>query len=163
MVNSKSSSIRARGAIHLAALLSTASFVAIAASGAAQAQNQIQAQATQAPPEQVLVTGSLIQGAAAVGVPVSDLRPADFVETGKLSITEVLKSVPALRIDAEASPTYGGGAPAKASHWCRCSMERIRATRCSACVIASAGPTTRGASRRSPLISAMAPIRQRWA
>jgi iron complex outermembrane receptor protein len=113
-VNSTSSNMRMRGAIRLAALLGTASFAAIAASGAAsaQAQNQMTAQAAQAPqgpPEQVLITGSLIQGAAAVGVPVSDLRPADFVETGKLSITEVLKSVPSLRIDAEASPTYGGG------------------------------------------------------
>ena len=110
-MNTNTSNLRARRAIHLAALLGTASFVAMAAGGAAQAQGQMQAQAQapQAPPEQVLITGSLISGTVAVGVPVSDLRPADFVETGKLSLTEILKTVPALRIDAEASPTYGGG------------------------------------------------------
>jgi outer membrane receptor protein involved in Fe transport len=108
-MHSTTSRSRARSAIHFAALLSTASFVAMAASGAAHAQGQAQAQTSQMVPEQVLITGSLISGAVAVGVPVSDLRPADFVETGKLSITEILKSVPALRIDAEASPTYGGG------------------------------------------------------
>jgi len=83
--------------------------MAIAISGA-HAQGNAPVMTAQAePPEQVLITGSLIQGAAAVGVPVNDLREADFVETGKLSITEILKSVPALRIDAEASPTFGGG------------------------------------------------------
>src|SRR5689334_13768795 len=97
---------RAR-ALRSAVLLGTASFMAIAVSGAAQAQPAMTAQAE--PPEQVLITGSLIQGAAAVGVPVSDLRPQDFVETGQLSVTDILKSVPALRIDQEASPTYGGG------------------------------------------------------
>ncbi|HEY4264321.1 MAG TPA: TonB-dependent receptor [Micropepsaceae bacterium] len=114
----KSTSLRSHtcNAVRLAALLGSASFMAMAATEAAWAQGQAtppQNQTAQAlaamPPEQVLVTGSLIQGAAAVGVPVSDLRPTDFVETGKLSITEVLKSVPSLRIDAEASPTYGGG------------------------------------------------------
>jgi iron complex outermembrane receptor protein len=108
--------LRAPSAIRAAALLGTASFLAMAASDPALAQGQVQAQAQaqaqaqgQMVPEQVLITGSLIQGAAAVGVPVSDLRPVDFIETGKLSLTEILKTVPSLRIDAEASPTYGGG------------------------------------------------------
>src|SRR5258706_4645505 len=110
-MNSKASRLRARSAIHFGALLGTASFLALAAGGAAQAQGQVQAQAQTSDmvPEQVLITGSLITGAVAIGVPVSDLRPADFVETGQLTITDILKSVPALRIDAEASPTYGGG------------------------------------------------------
>jgi iron complex outermembrane receptor protein len=101
---------RAR-ALQSAFLLGTASFMAIAITGAAYAQGATTAQNTAQgePPEQVLITGSLIQGAAAVGVPVSDLRPADFVETGKLTLTEILKTVPSLDIDAEASPTYGGG------------------------------------------------------
>ncbi len=60
-------------------------------------------------PETVLITGSLISGAASVGVPVSNLVPQDFAETGQLAINDILKSVPALDIDAEASPTYGGG------------------------------------------------------
>jgi iron complex outermembrane receptor protein len=112
-MNTNILNLRARQAIRLAALLGTASVLAMAAGGAAHAQGaaqpQMQAQAQQMVPEQVLITGSLITGAVAVGVPVSDIRPADFVETGKLSITEILKTVPALRIDAEASPTYGGG------------------------------------------------------
>jgi iron complex outermembrane receptor protein len=89
--------------------------MAIAASGAAYAQNQAQAQATQQAqqqmqvPEQVLITGSLISGAAAVGVPVTALRAQDALETGQLSLNDILKSVPALDIDAQASPTYGGG------------------------------------------------------
>src|SRR5579871_2031965 len=98
---------RAR-ALHSALLLGTASFMAIAVTGAAYAQGNAMT-AQNEPPEQVLITGSLIQGAAAVGVPVTDLRAADFVETGQLTITDILKSVPALHIDAEASPTYGGG------------------------------------------------------
>src|SRR6266550_1544557 len=108
-MNSKTSRARARHALHFAALLGSASFVAMAASGAAQAQGQVQAQASEMVPEQVLITGSLIRGTVAVGVPVSAVTPLDFVETGKLSVTEILKTVPALRIDAEASPTYGGG------------------------------------------------------
>src|SRR5262249_1176426 len=91
---------RAR-AFHSAVLLGTASFMAIAITGAAQAQGNNAMTAQNEPPEQVLITGSLIQGAAAVGVPVTDLRAADFVETGQLTLTDILKSVPALRIDAE--------------------------------------------------------------
>src|SRR5205823_9283799 len=83
-------------------------FLALAASGSALAQGQVMAAGTRVP-EQVLITGSLISGTASVGVPVTDLRPADFIETGQLSLTDILKSVPALHIDAQASPTYGGG------------------------------------------------------
>ena len=65
-----------------ATLLGTASFLTLAASLDAQAQQGAQAPATQvaqaqmagaapeAVPEQVLITGSLIRGTAAVGVPV---------------------------------------------------------------------------------------------
>src|SRR5215467_287966 len=109
-MNSKLLRSRARVSTRLSGLMGSASLVAITTFSAAHAQGQMTAQtAPETPPEQVLITGSLIQGAAAVGVPVSDLRPADFVETGKLSVTEILKTIPALRIDAEASPTYGGG------------------------------------------------------
>src|SRR2546430_200157 len=92
-MNSKTSRLRARGAIYSAALLGTASFMALAAGGAAQAQApapaQPQAQASATPPEQVLITGSLIRGTVAVGVPVSTVTPLDFVEAGKLSVTEI--------------------------------------------------------------------------
>src|SRR4029078_11865608 len=41
--------------------------------------------------------------------PVSALRQAEVIETGQLALDDVLKSVPSLDIDAEASPTYCGG------------------------------------------------------
>src|SRR5579871_3054822 len=54
------------------------------------AQNFVQAQMAQAAPEavpeQVLVTGSLIHGTAAVGVPVTNLGVQDFTETGNTTI-----------------------------------------------------------------------------
>jgi iron complex outermembrane recepter protein len=110
-MNSNTTRPRARTALYVSALLGTASFAVMAASGAAQAQGQpqVQAQAQMAVPEQVLITGSLISGAVAVGVPVSALRTQDVIETGQLALDDVLKSVPSLDIDAEASPTYGGG------------------------------------------------------
>src|SRR5207237_2997650 len=98
-------------ASYLGSLLGTASFLALAATGSALAQGQTaqaQAQGVQVP-EQVLITGSLIAGTASVGVPVTDLRPTDFIETGALSLSDILKTVPSLHIDAQASPTYGGG------------------------------------------------------
>ena len=74
----------------------------MAAGSAAWAQGQVAAQ--EDVPETVLITGSLISGAVSVGVPVSSLRTLDFVETGQLSLTDILKSVPSLDIDAQASP-----------------------------------------------------------
>jgi len=88
----------------VAALLGTASFFALAASAA-----QAQVQAALTPPEQVLVTGSLIRGEAAVGVPVTNFGTQDVLETGQLKLADSLKSVPALQIFAEESPTFGGG------------------------------------------------------
>jgi outer membrane receptor protein involved in Fe transport len=98
---------RARSSLRLAKLFCSASVVAMAAGGAGWA-GEVVAQADDIP-ETVLITGSLIQGAVSVGVPVNSLRTLDFVETGQLGITDILKSVPALDIDAQSSPTYGGG------------------------------------------------------
>lgn len=123
-----------RGAFNLA-LLGTASFLALAQGGAAQAQDhQLQTrplrqqltalqrqqimqaqggalgqQVAQADeiPETVLITGSLISGAVSVGVPVTALRTQEIKETGKFTISEILKSVPSLDIDSQSSPTYG--------------------------------------------------------
>src|SRR6266700_901701 len=58
----------------------------------AQAQT---AQAMQAP-EQVLVTGSLIHGTAAVGVPVTTFGDGDFKTTGSRTIADLFKNVPAV-------------------------------------------------------------------
>src|SRR6185436_5835290 len=82
------------------------SLMAMAAMEAANAQMVAQDMEI---PETVLITGSLIAGTVPVGVPVSNLTPRDFAETGQLTITDILKSIPALDIDAQASPTYGGG------------------------------------------------------
>ncbi len=54
--------------------------------------------------EQVLVTGSLIRGATAVGAPVAKLDTTDFLETGALTTTDVLKNIPAVSLIPSASP-----------------------------------------------------------
>jgi len=60
-------------------------FLTLATSLDAQAQQVAQAQTAQANPmevpEQVLITGSLIRGTAAVGVPVTNLSPAGTYRT----------------------------------------------------------------------------------
>ena len=81
----------------LTTLLSSASFLTLASSTNAIAQQMAQAQVAQAQmaqatelPEQVLITGSLIHGAAAVGVPVR--RPVEVLnvaQPGLLSMRQV--------------------------------------------------------------------------
>jgi hypothetical protein len=97
-----------RSRARLAALLGTASLGAMFASSAAFAQGAMMV-AQDEIPETVLITGSLIAGTVPIGVPVTNLTPRDLAETGQLSLADILKSVPALDIDAQASPTYGGG------------------------------------------------------
>src|SRR6187397_1671513 len=99
---SGSSRRQRRASIRLAQLFCGVSVAAMAAGGAA-AWAQGQPAAQEDIPETVLITGSLISGAVSVGVPVSSLRTLDFVETGQLSLTDVLKSVPSLDIDAQSS------------------------------------------------------------
>src|SRR5206468_11863331 len=85
----------------LASLLGSASLLAMTA-GVAQAQQVAQAQTAQATPmeipEQVLVTGSLIRGAAAVGVPVTNLSPQDSAQTGGLNTAELFRTVAAANV-----------------------------------------------------------------
>ena len=63
----------------LATLLGTASLLTLAHALVAQAQQQVAqgqvAQAQEGVPEQVLITGSLIHGTAAVGVPRPMIKP----------------------------------------------------------------------------------------
>ncbi len=86
----------------LATLLGTASLMTMASAMAAQAQQVAQAQMAQAQPgevpEQVLITGSLIHGAAAVGVPVTNLSPQDFAQTGALTTGDLFRTVPAANV-----------------------------------------------------------------
>src|SRR6266700_360197 len=69
--------------------------VAQAQTAQAQTAQAQTAQAMQAP-EQVLVTGSLIHGTAAVGVPVTTFGDGDFKTTGSLTIADLFKNVPAV-------------------------------------------------------------------
>ena len=73
---------RAYGA-RLATLLGTASFLTMGNAIDAHAQAEV-AQAEEIP-ETVLITGSLIRGTAAVGVPVTNLSPMDFAVSGALT------------------------------------------------------------------------------
>jgi outer membrane receptor protein involved in Fe transport len=80
----------------LTALLGTASFFTIYHAIGVQAQQVAQAQVAQATevPEQVLVTGSLIHGAVAVGVPVTNLGTQDFAQTGALTTADLFRTIP---------------------------------------------------------------------
>src|SRR5215510_6027101 len=80
-------------AMRLAALLQTASVFALAGASDAQAQGEMVAQAEEIP-ETVLITGSLIRGTAAVGVPVVNLAPQDFAMTGSLTAADLFRSIP---------------------------------------------------------------------
>src|SRR5882724_9361549 len=51
-------------------------------------------------PENVLITGSLIRGTVAVGVPVVNLSPMDFAQTGALTTADLFKNFPAANIQS---------------------------------------------------------------
>jgi iron complex outermembrane receptor protein len=93
----------------LAALLGSASLLTLA-SATAQAQMVAQGQMAQAEevPENVLITGSLIRGAAAVGVPVTNLSPQDFAMTGALTTADLFRTVPAATVSPGPVATQSG-------------------------------------------------------
>src|SRR5260370_6943437 len=86
----------------LTTLLSSASFLTLVNAMSAQAQQVAQAELAQAAPmevpEQGLITGSLIHGTAAVGVPVTNLSTQDFAQTGAVTTSELFRSVPAANV-----------------------------------------------------------------
>src|SRR6267378_5226644 len=96
----------------ITALLGTASFLTLATSLSAQAQQVAQAQTAQAAPmevpEQVLITGSLIRGTAAVGVPVTNLSPQDFAQTGALTTADLFRNVPSANVSPGPVATNSG-------------------------------------------------------
>jgi iron complex outermembrane recepter protein len=67
------------------------------------------AQAIQQLPESVLVTGSLIHGAPAIGVPVTSFSNDDFKQTGALTIGNLLGTVAAVYELTQNDVTAGGG------------------------------------------------------
>src|SRR5258706_12817662 len=96
----------------LAILMGSASLLTRASAIAAQAQQVAQAQMAQANPqevpEQVLVTGSLIRGTAAVGVPVTNLSPRDFAQTGALPTADLFRTIPAANVSPGPVATQSG-------------------------------------------------------
>src|SRR5258705_596587 len=97
---------------NLATLLGTASLLTMAHAIAAFAQGQqvAQGQVAQAEeiPETVLITGSLIRGTVAVGVPVTNLSPKDFTVTGALNTADLFRSFPAANVLPGAVGTTSG-------------------------------------------------------
>jgi len=60
-------------------------------------------------PENVLITGSLIRGTVAVGVPVTNLSPMDFAATGALTTADLFKNIPQADIrSGEVGQAHGG-------------------------------------------------------
>src|SRR5262249_42035275 len=83
----------------LTTLLGTASLLTLSASLAdkdrALAAETMAAEAVNEEiPENVLITGSLIRGTVAVGVPVVNLQPMDFAQTGALTAADLFKNFP---------------------------------------------------------------------
>src|SRR6202521_3176700 len=96
----------------LATLMGSASLLTMATALSAQAQQVAQAQMAQAAqevPEQVLITGSLIHGTAAVGVPVTNLNVQDFRQTGALTTADLFRTVPVANVAPGAVATNSGG------------------------------------------------------
>jgi iron complex outermembrane receptor protein len=97
----------------LTTLMGSASLLTLASALSAQGQQVAQAQMAQAAPEsvpeQVLITGSLIHGTAAVGVPVTNLSVQDFRQTGAATIADLFRSVPQANVSPGAVATNSGG------------------------------------------------------
>jgi iron complex outermembrane recepter protein len=91
-----------------AALLGSASFLTLTTAINARAQQMAPAMTAEVP-EQVLVTGSLIHGAAAVGVPITNLGVQDFAETGDITISDLFRTIPQAIVAPGPSATVAGG------------------------------------------------------
>jgi outer membrane receptor protein involved in Fe transport len=90
----------------ITALLGSASMLAVAGAIPAVAQGQMVAQADEIP-ETVLITGSLIRGTAAVGVPVIGLTPQDFAMTGTLTASDLFRNIPQFNVAPGPVATQG--------------------------------------------------------
>ena len=58
-------------------------------------------------PETVLITGSLIRGTAAVGVPVVNLSPQDFAMTGAITASDLFRTIPQFNVNPGPVSTQG--------------------------------------------------------
>jgi len=95
-MNPTTSRLCIRGS-RLTALLGTASFLTIAQTEGVFA-GEVVAQAEEIP-ETVLITGSLIRGTTAVGVPVVNLSPQDFAMTGTLTASDLFRTIPQFNVN----------------------------------------------------------------
>src|SRR5215470_7949066 len=98
----------------LAALLGSASLLTLANATSAYAQAQQVAQGmavaqAEEIPETVLITGSLIRGTAAVGVPVTDLGIRDLETAGALKTADLFRTIPAANVFPTGDGTNSGG------------------------------------------------------
>ena len=57
----------------------------------------------------MLITGSLIHGTAAVGVPVTNLNVQDFRQTGALTTADLFRTIPVANVSPGAVATNSGG------------------------------------------------------
>src|SRR5687767_15299867 len=96
-MNSTKSRLNERGT-RLATLLGTVSVLSVANAMDVLAQGEVVAQAEEIP-ETVLITGSLIRGTAAVGVPVINLSPQDFAMTGTLTASDLFRTIPQFNVN----------------------------------------------------------------
>jgi outer membrane receptor protein involved in Fe transport len=100
-------------ATRFATLMGSASFLTLTSVFGAHAQQVAQAQMAQAGaetvPEQVLITGSLIHGTAAVGVPVTNLGVQDFTQTGNVTIGDLFRTIPEATVAPGPSAINTGG------------------------------------------------------
>ena len=99
----------------LATLLGTASLMTLASAimDRAHAGEAVAAAPGAPAPEQgvsenVLITGSLIRGTVAVGVPVVDFNPMDFANTAALTTADLFKNVPSANVDTGESGLSSG-------------------------------------------------------
>jgi len=99
-------------ASRISALMGGASLLAMSSvvDAVAQTPQQLTAQTNPEPvPEQVLITGSLIRGTAAVGVPVTSLGLQDFQTTGSVKIGDLFRNIPSVVIPTDADAINNGG------------------------------------------------------
>src|SRR5688572_27281123 len=108
-MNFEVSRLRARRTTRLAFLLGGASLATMASSEAFAAAAAPVVAAAPAPVEEILITGSLISGAPAIGLPVTTLGEETLTEAGALNITEMLETVPGIDIPPVVGPMEGGG------------------------------------------------------
>src|SRR5215469_13781639 len=91
-------------------LLGSASLFALSSANAQTvAQAQMAQTNPQEVPEQVLITGSLIHGTAAVGVPVTNLSVQDFRTTGASTTADLFRTIPQANVAPGAVATNSPG------------------------------------------------------